>query len=185
MPTRASTPTPTPKPTASPTHRPPDLFALAKRTSITGFGDSVMVGAASTLESTFASATIHAKVGEQAYTLLPQVMQDAAAGVLAPTVVIQTGNNGVIDGSQLTAALNALRSRHRVVLVTVHVPRPWKNHNLQLITDTARKFPNVRLMQWNNRVTADPHLVVRDGIHLTLRGINTYAAMVVQAALSR
>jgi hypothetical protein len=69
--------------------------------------------------------------------------------------------------------------------VTVHVPRPWKNHNLQLINDTARQFPNVRLMQWNNRVTADPRLVVKDGIHLTLRGINTYAAMVVQAALSR
>jgi peptidoglycan/LPS O-acetylase OafA/YrhL len=184
-PTPASTPTPTPIPTASPTHRAPDLFALAKRTSITGFGDSVMVGAASTLESTFASATIHAKVGEQAYTLLPQVMQDAAAGVLAPIVVIQTGNNGVIDGSQLTATLNALRSRHRVVLVTVHVPRPWKNHNLDLITDAARQFPNVRLMQWNNRVTADRRLVVHDGIHLTLRGINVYAAMVVHAALSR
>ncbi len=181
VPTPAATPTPTPRPT----HRAPDLFALARRTSITGFGDSVMVGAAPTLESTFASATIHAKVGEQAYTLLPQVMQDAAAGVLAPTVVIQTGNNGVIDGSQLTATLNALRSRHRVVLVTVHVPRPWKNHNLQLITGTARQFPNVRLMQWNNRVTADPRLVVRDGIHLTSRGISVYTAMVVQAALSR
>ncbi len=180
----ATTPTPTPTHRSSRSARPPDLFARARRTSITAFGDSVMVGAGWKLQETFAAATIHAKVGEQAYTLLPQVMQDAADGALASIVVIQTGNNGVIDGSQLAATLHALRSRHRVVLVTVHVPRPWKRHNLQLITDVGKQFPNVRIMPWNDRVMADHHLVGRDGIHLTEHGMDVYAAMVVQAALS-
>ena len=68
---------------------------------------------------------------------LERVQKLSKKGLLAPTVVIHTGTNGILTEDQLREMLDILSDRERVVIVNTNVPRPWMEPNNELIANCS------------------------------------------------
>lgn len=162
---------------AAPTAQPPGLPPL------TAVGDSVMLGAAADLQRSFPGASIDAVEGRQANNAFSTVESLLRAGRLAPALVLQTGTNGTIDAGALNVLLTRLAG-HRVILLNVHVPRPWQNADNTILAAAAKAHSNVDLIDWNAAASAHPGWFWDDGIHLRPAGAQQYTDLIVDALRS-
>lgn len=149
-----------------------DLFAI---------GDSVLKGAQAHLEKVIPGIRIDAAVGRQASQGLKVVQAWRAAGGKAQTVLVHLGTNGYITESQYRALLGALADRERVLLVNVHVPKPWMKPNNEIIHRMPADFPNVRVIDWNALSATRPAFFGKDNTHLTMKGIRALTAQIKEA----
>lgn len=149
-----------------------DLFAL---------GDSVLLGASDHLRKVIPGIRIDAAVGRQAShgIKIVQGWRDA----LAPTstVLVHLGTNGYINEEQFRELLQALAGCRSVILVNVHADRRWTAPNNEIIARLAQAFPNTHLVDWSLVSAGRPDFFVKDGIHLTRRGILAYASQIRMA----
>lgn len=150
-----------------------DLFAI---------GDSVLKGAQAHLEKVIPGIRIDAAVGRQASQGLKVVKEWRAAGGKAQTVLVHLGTNGYITESQYRALLAELADRERVLLVNVHVPKPWMKPNNEIIARMAADFPNVRVIDWKALSAAYPAFFGKDDTHLTVKGIRALSAQIKEAS---
>ncbi|WEF34293.1 acyltransferase family protein [Pseudoduganella chitinolytica] len=144
-------------------------------------GDSVLLGARDHLRKSIPGIEVDAAVGRQVRHGLKIVQgwQDRLDG--ASTVLVHLGTNGYINEGQLRELLGALARCKTVLLVTVHADRRWTAPNNELIARMTREFPNTRVLDWNAASAARPDWFVKDGIHLSRRGILAYAARIEAA----
>ncbi|TAK70710.1 MAG: acyltransferase [Actinomycetota bacterium] len=149
--------------------------------TVTGIGDSVMLGARTTLRTQFPGIAIDAAVARQTGTILARVQKFAAAGKLAPVVVIHTGTNGVVPEDMLSTMLTTLADRSRVVIINDAVPRSWRDDNNATIAAVVPRFPNAVIADWRAVSTGHPEYFVADGVHLTGPGMHAYAEMIAAA----
>ncbi|MFI0545967.1 MAG: acyltransferase family protein [Brachymonas sp.] len=145
---------------------------------IQAFGDSVMLGAKSTLAKKLPHAQIDAKVGRQASDLLKILQSPARQASLSPSVVIHIGTNGYIYEKNLKKILELLKDQDRVLLITIHADRRWADENNSLLRRIASQHRNVALIDWNTYANAHREFFVQDGIHLTGLGMQAYAELV-------
>jgi peptidoglycan/LPS O-acetylase OafA/YrhL len=185
-------PTPTPHPSAhaspSPSthagpHSNPKAHTPAKRpgTTVTAWGDSVLLGARYGLWFDIPGVFIDAVVGRQAGTLPSGLTQLRTNGELGRDVVIHVGDNGLFLRSTLDTALSELSDRHRVVLVTIRVPRRWQDPVDSLLRSVAAGHRNVVIADWYQASAGHPEYFVRDGVHLTSPGIAAFAGLIAHA----
>ncbi len=156
--------------------------APAAPPQVSAYGDSVLLGAQGALQASGTSITVSAAQGIQAHQMLDAVAAAAAAQQLGSVVVIHTGNNGIINPSQLASTLDVLRDRQRVVLVNVRVPRNWESPNNQTISNVGSSYPNVTVVDWHSITGEHPDWLHRDGIHVTRDGAAGYATLVLSGA---
>ena len=154
--------------------------ALAAPGSITAIGDSVMLGAAADLQRALPGAVVNAVEGRQAPDAFAAIDKLLASGQLGRTVVLQTGTNGAIDPAALNALLAKLEGR-RVILLNVHVPRPWQNPDNAVLSEGVRAHGKVNLIDWNAVASAHPQWLWDDGVHLRGTGAEQYTQMIVAA----
>jgi peptidoglycan/LPS O-acetylase OafA/YrhL len=152
------------------------------RTKVTAFGDSVMLGAAGTLESETFNLDLHAKVATQAADVVATISDQVASGQLRDIVVLHVGNNGIVTEEQLRAMLGGLSGTPKVVLVNVRVPRPWMKPNNALIASVAGDYPNVVVADWAKASKGNRDYMVSDGVHLTGTGAQAYTRVIAEAA---
>ncbi len=188
-PTRTPVPTPSLKspprtlPTSPPgARRATSPAARPPLPAISGFGDSVLLGATRALDAADTGVAVHAFEGRQAYLVLDAIAAAQRRGQLSPTVLIHTGNNGLIKPSQLASTLALLKDRRRVLLITDHVPRDWQAPNDQTMTSVAAQFQNVRLVDWGSLAAGHPGWFYRDGLHVNATGAAAYAQLILSAA---
>jgi peptidoglycan/LPS O-acetylase OafA/YrhL len=172
----AATPAPraAPAPAAQSPTTPP--AAPAPRT-YSVIGDSVMRGALDVLRATLPGADVDAMEGRQASVAFDIVNALAGSDRLGTDVVLHIGTNGTIQPSALDAALARMGSR-RVVLLNVHVPRPWQDLNNRILTEAAHNHPNVHLVDWDAAASAHPGWLWPDGIHLRPEGAAAYRDLI-------
>lgn len=149
--------------------------------TVSAVGDSVMSGAAAALARALPGVRVDAEEGRQVREAFAVVRRLAAAGTLAPVVVLHTGSNGPIKRSELDALLGELADRRRVVLVDDHVPRAWEAPNEKVIAAAAAAHPNVVVARWNALASAHPDWLYDDGIHVRPEHQADYAALVAAA----
>ncbi len=149
---------------------------------ISAYGDSVMLGAQTALSILFAGCDLHAVEGQQPYVTLAAVRSDHDAGRQQRTVVIHTGNNGVIRPSDLSQTLSDLGDRQRVVLLTDRVPTDWQNPNNDTINRIGTQFHNVVIVDWYADSNGSQGWFYNDGLHLRPDGAGHYANLVLAAA---
>jgi len=172
-----SDPSSSPGPTGGPAIQ-SDLAAAP----ITAVGDSVMLNAAHALEQDFPRITVDARISRQPLAIFDRVRQRKAAGELGPVVVIHAGTNGVARFSDLVTLLGQLADRARVVLVNTHVPDDWGTASNTNISSVAKRYKNVRVVDWSKLATDHPDWLYADGTHTTPNGSTHYAAA-IRAAL--
>lgn len=151
------------------------------KSPITAIGDSVMLGARSSLQTLMPKVTVDAAVARQSETILDRIAARRASNQLDDAVVLHLGTNGPAPYDDLVKALEGLKDRRRVVLVTVHAPVRWMDESNTNIRAAAKQFPNVRVADWEAAAEGNWDYFVSDGTHLTTSGLKAYADTVAQA----
>jgi hypothetical protein len=170
-------------PTLSDTVTAPTSETEFKR-GVLAVGESVMLGAQGGLRSSFKKLSIDAGVGRQAVDMQARLRQLRDAGAFRETVVLHTGSNGYVTEPQLRSMLKVLSDVPRVVVVNVDVPREWKNPNNELIEELVAETPNTVLADWHARSEVESGLHVKDGVHLTQKGVREYSDVIKQATVA-
>ena len=148
---------------------------------VVALGDSVMLGAVADLRQDIAGISVEAVEGQQASDAFRRLGALLSAGQVGPAVVLQSGTNGSMDPVALDGLLTRLAGR-RVVILNVHVPRPWQNADNATLAAAARTHANVILIDWNAAAAAHPEWFWGDGTHLRPGGAARYTAL-IQGAL--
>ena len=156
--------------------------AGAVHPALSAFGDSVLLGAREALQAHQPQTVVNAVVGRQAYDVLNDVVTALQARQLRALVVIDTGNNGIIDPAQLDRTLALLHDRSKVVLVNDRVARNWQDLNNQTLAKAAARGGNVVLLDWHQLSEPHPEWLAGDGLHLTPAGVAAYVGLVLAAA---
>jgi peptidoglycan/LPS O-acetylase OafA/YrhL len=149
---------------------------------LSAFGDSVLLGAAPALRRWDPRASFDAVEGAQPTTILDDIARASGRHQLHRVVLIHIGNNGIIDPDQLSAVLQTLPDRARVVILTDRVPRDWEAVNNRTIERVAARFPNAAVIDWHRIAGQHPDWLYGDGIHLDPAGAAGYARLVEVAA---
>jgi peptidoglycan/LPS O-acetylase OafA/YrhL len=159
-----------------------DGSAELKR-GVLAVGESVMLGAQGGLRDALRKSAVDAAVGRQAADIVARLRQLRDGGALRETVVLHTGSNGYVEKPQLREMLNILTDAGvpRIVVVNVDVPREWQDPNNELIAELVQQTPNAVLADWHARADSMTGLHVKDGVHLTQRGVEEYTAVIEEA----
>jgi hypothetical protein len=173
------TPEPSPSSSASPSA---SASGVSRAGLATGIGDSVMLGAREVVRRTIPGIKIDAAVARYPGAFLGRIKKLRAAGLLADTVVLHPGTNGVLPESMMRDILDLLADRERVVIVNDNVPRPWNDANNEAIASVVPDYPNAVIADWKSASQDHPEYFVSDGIHLTAAGARAYANLLRKVA---
>ncbi|MDB5793376.1 MAG: hypothetical protein JWQ80_3400 [Massilia sp.] len=139
-----------------------DIFAI---------GDSVLLGARGHLSKTIPGIRVDADVGRQASQGLKVVKLWRSKSGKASTILLHLGTNGYINEAQFRELLGELADRKSVIVINVRANRRWTAPNNGMIARLAPQFPNVRVIDWHGLASSRPEYFVKDGIHLTTKGM--------------
>jgi hypothetical protein len=147
---------------------------------LSGFGDSVLLGARHALSQVFPGGAIDAVRGRQPDPILDDVQAAAHQGTLEPFVVLHLGNNGLINPSDLQHTLQLLSGERLVLVLNDHLDpydHTWQKPNNATIARIVPQFSNARILDWNAIAGAHRNWLYPDDLHLTPSGAVAYAKL--------
>jgi len=141
---RASTPTSAAPAAPAPAHSAPTTtLTPIPNAQVTAIGDSVMLGAQSSLHRFLGDRLqMDANVSRHFSEGLDVVRRLHDAGQLGDEVVVHLGTNGSVPADQLDEMMQLLSGVKRVVLVNTRVDRPWEQpDNDAIAAEYFGRFP--------------------------------------------
>jgi peptidoglycan/LPS O-acetylase OafA/YrhL len=143
-------------------------------------GDSVILGIRSALSEIQPIIVVNARVGRQAPELLEEMRKDVekAAGA---TIVMNLGNNDLLNRDTVREIFTLAQASPRVVVVNTAVPRPYRDSNNELVNEVAQEFSNVKVVDWNSISQDHPEYFAPDGVHLVPTGVSAYVLAIDEA----
>lgn len=163
-----------PVPPAVPASLPPPV-AITAGIDILAVGDSVMLGASNALTRQFPGVAIDAKVGRQFSEGLQILRTLATLGTVPGTVIVHLGTNGAVSAERCDKLMDLIAGK-RVVLVNVHVPRPWESPNNDVLAACAARH-GATIVDWHTNAVG----LAPDGYHLGRSGPDAYATLIAAA----
>ena len=148
---------------------------------VTAIGDSVMLGAASALQSEIPGIEVDAAVSRQTAVAIDLLRTRGASGQLGDVVIVHMGNNGTFSAAQFDTMMALLADVLRVVFVNVKVPRAWEGSNDEVLADGVSRYPNAVLVDWRGASLEHPDFFWDDAIHLRPEGAAAYAALIASS----
>jgi hypothetical protein len=137
--------------------------------------DSVLLAGAEALADRLPGIVIDAKVGRQADEAPDQLTMLAEEGKLRHLVILAFGTNGDFADSLLDGTKAQIGCSRVLVLVTVHMPRSWREPVNDRVTGYAAAHPGTVLVDWNGTVAPHPDLLWQDDTHPRPSGAAVYA----------
>ena len=143
-------------------------------------GDSVILGIRTALSEIRPLLVVNARVGRAAPELLQEMTRDLekAAG---STVVMDLGNNDLLNEDTVRAIFELAKESPRVVVVNTAVPRPYRDANNELVAELAAQYSNVKVVNWNAISDGHPEYFAPDGVHLVPTGVSAYVMAIDEA----
>jgi hypothetical protein len=138
-------------------------------------GDSVMLGAREALIAR--GFRVNAQLSRQFGDSVPLVRQLAAGGHLPVNVIVHLGTNGAIDGADCDALVGAAGTGRHVYLVTIKVPRPYRDPNNHRLRACAHRHDNASVIDWYAFSRYHRGWFYNDGYHLRPVGRHEYSAL--------
>lgn len=148
--------------------------------SVTGVGDSVMLGAKTTLQNAVPNFYIDAAVSRNASDGISVLQSIAGAGFLGGKVVVGLGTNNGITDSQIDQIASIVASPRKLFLITVKVPQGHESSSNNAIRNGAARY-GATLIDWYANSINHPEYFASDGIHLSGQGITAYSNLVLTA----
>ncbi|VDG17847.1 acetyltransferase [Lactobacillus sp.] [Lactiplantibacillus mudanjiangensis] len=157
----------------------PQVVLAMGQTELTAVGDSVLLDVSSDLQTVIPGTVVQGKVGRQV-TEVPGIISALKnQGQLAHNVLVNIGTNGTITPSQADQVVQAIGKDHQIFWVTAHVPtRSWQNQVNQQIHRTAKKYPNVHVIDWYSTALKQSKWFVSDNVHPNSTGNRHLTALI-------
>lgn len=171
-----------PSPGASPGASPAASDSASRNGTLSAIGDSVMLGARSTIYDVIPGARVDASVSRFPGGFVGRIKKLRAKDKLADIVVLHPVTNGVLPEDMMREMLDLLSDYKRVVVVNASVPRPWERANNDVIDTVVKDYPNAVIADWHKAADGRPEYFVSDGVHLTASGARAYAKLIKRAA---
>lgn len=147
--------------------------------TITVIGDSILHDVAPYFKNQYPEATIDFRVGRQMSEVPEVIKMLEGSGQLGEYVFIQLGTNGPFVKSDLVNLIKGLGNK-KVYLVNCRVPRPWETNVNQTLEEVVKSVPHTVLIDWYSASEGHPEYFANDGVHLTKKGGETYANLLVE-----
>ena len=144
-------------------------------------GDSVSLRAVDAFDGVFPHSHIDAEKGRQfdagRATFEGYVQQNLAGKI----VVFALGTNGLVTDDQIDAIMADAGSKRIVVFVNTRSPQPWVGSTNQAIANAAKRYKNVRVIDWYGHSANRNDLFDGDGTHLSTAGVTEYLKLIHDA----
>jgi hypothetical protein len=138
-------------------------------------GDSVMLGAREALIAR--GFRVNVEVSRQFDDSVRLVRDLAAGGHLPLNVIVHLGTNGAIDATDCDRLVHVAGPGRHVYLVTVKVPRPYRDANNARLRNCAHRHDNASVIDWYALSRYHRGWFYSDGYHLRPVGRHAYAAL--------
>lgn len=152
---------------------------------VSGYGDSVLSGAAPAVYRRFPGVFLDAKPIRQWKNAPELLRQSVADGTMRPVVILNFGTNWGLQSTgaeeALRASLDELGPFRRVVLVNTVGVSDWVPSTNAKLAAISAEYPNTIVADWHTIVAEDPSLLHSDRTHPNMKGIDVYADMVARA----
>lgn len=145
---------------------------------VVGIGDSVLLGAAPTLYTTFPNGYFDGKVSRTDYELNPILVDLKNKGMLGDVVVINLGTNGDCKMTCKPQIISTLKGKK---VFWVNVVNDYQVHVNSRIEKIASDNDNIYLVDWVSASKGHKEYFASDGIHLTGSGRNAYSKTIYDA----
>lgn len=154
---------------------------VVEAVSVSMIGDSVMLGAAPSIQEMLPDCVIDAKVSRQvtqADGVLDTLEQQ---NTLNQTVVIGLGTNGPFDTALGQGLIDRLGSGRTIYWVTVYGRElSWQEDSNATIRKLAEDNENVHIIDWSQAASEHAEWLCSDGIHLSVEGRKAYAQIILE-----
>lgn len=144
-------------------------------------GDSVSLRAVDAFDGVFPHSHIDAEKGRQfdagRATFEGYIQQNLAGKI----VVFALGTNGLVTDDQIDAIMADAGDQRIVVFVNTRSPQPWVGSTNQAIANAAKRYKNVRVIDWYGYSTNRNDLFDGDGTHLSTAGVTEYLKLIHDA----
>lgn len=144
-------------------------------------GDSVSLRAVDAFDGVFPHSHIDAEKGRQfdagRATFEGYIQQNLAGKI----VVFALGTNGLVTDAQVDAIMADAGDQRIVVFVNTRSPQPWVGSTNQAVANAAKRYKNVRVIDWYGYSTNRNDLFDGDGTHLSTAGVTEYLKLIHDA----
>lgn len=144
-------------------------------------GDSVSLRAVDAFGGVFPHSHIDAEKGRQfdagRATFEGYIQQNLTGRI----VVFALGTNGLVTDDQIDAIMADAGDQRIVVFVNTRSPQPWVGSTNQAIANAAKRYKNVRVIDWYGYSTNRNDLFDGDGTHLSTAGVTEYLKLIHDA----
>lgn len=156
-------------------------YVQAKDLSVTAIGDSVMVDVSKDVRQVIPNTYVSAGVGRQIWQAPKQIESLKAQGALANTVVVNLGTNSPMTDGQIDKVIHMIGPNRRIFWVNTHVPtRNWETSVNTTIANAAKRYPNVKLVDWHGLSKGHKDWFYTDNVHPNPTGNRNYTRLLVQ-----
>jgi len=151
---------------------PPVHATLEIDGSVTVIGDSVSLGAGTTLKKTIPNCYVDAEVSRPVSAGPGILTALQSRGKLGDYVVIALGTNGTYDyAKHLTEIIDALEPGHRLIFVTPFDGRTNKNSKLvnmtaAWISELPNQYDFITIAEWHELIKPHISLLAGDKVHM-------------------
>lgn len=148
--------------------------------SVTMIGDSVMLGASSSIQEALPNCVIDAKVSRQVVQADSVITSLEEQGALGQIVIMALGTNGTFSTAKGQALIDRLGSGRTIYWVTVYGRElSWQEDSNATIRALAANNENVHLIEWAQAAPGHGEWFGKDGIHLNGEGKKAYAGIIL------
>ncbi|RXI78211.1 acyltransferase family protein [Levilactobacillus suantsaii] len=156
-------------------------LTTSKQTPLTAVGDSVLLDDSGDLQEVFPGAVVNGEVGRQASAMPGVISSLSSRGQLAKNVLVNIGTNGNITQDQADQIVHGIGKDHQIFWVTAHVPtREWQHQVNAMIHKTAKKYPNVHVIDWYTTAKDHSSWFVKDNVHPNDYGNRYFTSLIAK-----
>lgn len=156
----------------------------AQQMNLTMVGDSVMLGAVEEIKEIFPNVVVDADIGRQLYNGEQIIQALLDKKLLANTVVIGLGTNGVYTEENFHKMMTVIGKKRKVYLLNAYVPtQRWQGDINRFLSKMADEYKNITLIDWYDLGKEHEDWFEEDHVHLKQEGQIGYTALIAQNVL--
>lgn len=156
----------------------------AQQMNLTMVGDSVMLGAVEEIKEIFPNVVVDADIGRQLYNGEQIIQALLDKKLLANTVVIGLGTNGVYTEENFHKMMTVIGKKRKVYLLNAYVPtQRWQGDINRFLSKMADEYKNITLIDWYDLGKEHEDWFEEDHVHLKQEGQIGYTALIAQTIL--
>ncbi len=139
---------------------------------ILGIGDSIMLGAAPTLEEKFVNSHFDGQKSRQIWASYDAIDEYKKSGTLGNPIVINLGANGNCGEEYKRKLIESFGDREIFWATVTNDSTVKINDSIKALAD---EYPNLHIFDWDTISKGHSEYFAEDGIHLTGIGSEAYA----------